>query len=243
MTYKKAELYKRIIAFLIDHTIIILIALSFMMINFNEIFETYEMMFHLFVRFMLFSLVFYLVKDVVHGKSIGKWFMGIKIIDVTNEQKPSIFRLILRNALIFIWPVEFIVLLISKDSRRIGDKLAKTNVVKETKILNKKIRIVVIVIFSIVFISFIFLTAIQSVKTSEGYKTAINYIEHNKNIKEITGEITGFGTIPLGSINTTNGHGQANFKIKVIGDEKNLSVYITLTKQPGEEWKVVDFKY
>lgn len=241
---EKADLFRRISAFVIDHFIIVYITLIPFFIKFNEIVNQPVIMFDLFYKFMILAFLLYILKDSVRGKSLGKWLVGIKVSEDTNFNKiPSIYRLILRNILIIIWPVEFIVLLVSKDKRRIGDKLAKTDVVKDEKKSNRTLRIIIIILIIITFISSTFIFVIHTFKTSEGYQIAINYIRQSKDIKEITGEVIDFGNIPLGSINVTNGYGEAYFDIKVRGKEETINVHIELIKKPGEEWKVVDLQY
>ena len=46
---------------------------------------------------------------------------------------------------------------------------------------------------------------------------SINAIEHNKEIKTELGEITGYGYMPNGSVNRSNGKGKADLCIKVNG--------------------------
>lgn len=76
-------------------------------------------------------IVFYggiFLKDVVHKRSFGKKIMRLKIED-KDGYEPSFFQLIIRNLTFFIWPIEVVLLLSSKE--RIGDKKANTVVVEE----------------------------------------------------------------------------------------------------------------
>ncbi len=99
------------------------------------------------------GLVYSLIADgLMDGRSIGKWLVGIKVIDITTNKPCSIHKSILRNipfgfaVLMFIVPVIGLFLFIfiglsvvgvetyflytDLGSMRIGDTLADTIVVK-----------------------------------------------------------------------------------------------------------------
>jgi|YelNatPaOPRAMG01_1025707.scaffolds.fasta_scaffold03980_7 uncharacterized RDD family membrane protein YckC len=100
------------------------------------------------------GLVYSLIADgLMDGRSIGKWLVGIKVIDITTNKPCSIYKSILRNipfgfaVLMFIVPVIGLFLFIfiglsvvgvetyflytDLGSMRIGDTLADTIVVKK----------------------------------------------------------------------------------------------------------------
>ena len=77
-------------------------------------------------------------------------------------------------------------------------------------------------------------------KSSEAYKVAIIEIEQNQEILLETGGIKGYGIMPKGNISITDGNGQAQLGIKVLGNEKDLNVRVYLTKEPNEKWKLVE---
>ena len=116
---------KRILAFLIDHLII---CFAFVFLGMVEMFvkTDFELFWKLYYIFLLAFMLIYFLKDVINGQSIGKRIMKIKVVDL-NENKPSLFNLIVRNITILIWPVEAIFVLLDKE--RLGDRLAKTKVI------------------------------------------------------------------------------------------------------------------
>ena len=77
-------------------------------------------------------------------------------------------------------------------------------------------------------------------KNSGAYKTAIYSIEQNQEIIDETGGITGYGRMPKGSINISNGHGEAQLEIKVLGNEKDVKVEVSLVKEPNSEWGIIE---
>ncbi len=79
---------------------------------------------------MMFIL---LNKDIANGMSAGKRTFGYRIVDYKTKGDVSKIQCMMRNVTMMIWPLEVIMILISPN-RRIGDLIAKTEVVKsETK--------------------------------------------------------------------------------------------------------------
>lgn len=78
-----------------------------------------------FVPFIL--LIF---KDLVfENRSLGKKIVKLEII--TKElKKPNSKILILKNITLLLWPIEIIVMFLSRKGKRIGDYLFKTSVVE-----------------------------------------------------------------------------------------------------------------
>ena len=126
------EFRKRCVAFIIDHFVVIAALVigyiiertinSFVDISYNR---TANIVIGILV---LFDMLYYFAKDVVNGKSIGKRIAKIKVVRVDGNA-PSILQLIIRNVTILIWPVEALLLLAGK--KKLGDMLAKTDVVVE----------------------------------------------------------------------------------------------------------------
>jgi len=77
----------------------------------------------------LILLFLILNKDCINGMSAGKRTFGFKIIDHQTKELASDFQCMIRNITMFAWPLEVIMILINP-KRRIGDYIAKTEVVK-----------------------------------------------------------------------------------------------------------------
>ena len=54
--------------------------------------------------------------------------MKIKVVD-SGGNSPNIFQLFIRNITFYIWPIE--ALLVLFDKKKIGDRIARTNVVED----------------------------------------------------------------------------------------------------------------
>jgi hypothetical protein len=186
---------------------------------------------------MLPGFLLYFAKDSIQGISIGRWIMGIMVRDKMNPNDiPSFGRLLVRNLFIIIWPVEFIVLAANQDKKRLGDTVAKTIVVKNPSKPTKLPRVLALAGIGIAFFAFMFLFAGAAMKNSDAYKVAIKEIEKNQEILDETGGIKGYGFMPTGNVSISNGNGQAQLEIKVLGNEKDMSVNVYLTKEPNGEW-------
>jgi len=230
---------RRIAAFIIDH-----ITMSFLLVMLVFAFLGPNFMNHLDIGRMLIGMLIgffiYFSKDSIKGISFGKWIMGIMVRDENNfSETPSFGRLFLRNLFVVIWPVEFIVLASSSKKKRIGDNVAHTVVVKKPGKLWVLPRIFGLVGVGIILVLFLFMFVVSAMKSSDAYKTAIHEIENNTQTQAETGGIVGYGFMPAGSISVSNGQGEAQLEITVIGKDKTVEVNVTLEKEPDKEWKVI----
>lgn len=240
----KSSRKRRIVAYLLDHIIIsfIIISTIFIFLGGNFIEEDDVSKTIPKIAFgVIFGLFIYFSKDTIKGISPGKWIMGIMVRDQNDYNlTPSFGRLFLRNITIVIWPIEFIVLVSSDKKLRLGDNLAKTAVVKNPNKPSRFPRIVALIFIGIAFITFIFLFAGNAMKNSGAYKKALENIEESSEIKNQTGGIIGYGMIPTGNIQISNGFGQANLNITVKGKKKDVDVQAYLEKTPDGEWTLIE---
>lgn len=235
---------RRIAAFMIDHFTMTFLIVSIVFLSLGADFMDENNFSNLTTKMlptMIIGFLIYFAKDAIKGISVGKWIMGIMIRDENKPNEvPSFGRLFIRNLFIIIWPIEFIVLATNENKKRLGDKTAKTIVVKNPNKPTKLPRILALVGVVIAFFTFTFLFVGSAMKNSDAYKVAIIEIEKNEEILSETGGITGYGMMPTGNINISNGNGQAQLEIKVLGNEKDLDVGVYLTKEPNGEWKLIE---
>lgn len=120
--------------------------------------------------------------------------------------------------------------------KRKGDRLAKT-VVLQNPVRPKTINYLLIGIglFASIIVG-IFLLVSSIFLKSEPFKISINEIENSEELKSELGTITGYGFMPTGSINVTNGVGEANLCISVKGTIKNKTVSTELSKSKNGKW-------
>ena len=84
----------------------------------------------LIISIILYGL--YLNKDFLNGQSLAKRLTGQIILHRKTQQPASAVRCVLRNSTIFLFPLEILVVYFSP-SRRIGDLLANTQVLRVEK--------------------------------------------------------------------------------------------------------------
>jgi uncharacterized RDD family membrane protein YckC len=77
----------------------------------------------------MISMVYLVLRDSLGKESIGKKILKLKIID-RNGDAASFGKRILRNLTFLMGPVEIVIFLI-RDGKRLGDAIAKTNVVSK----------------------------------------------------------------------------------------------------------------
>ena len=82
-----------------------------------------------FFIFLIVAFLTYGFRDIIKGQSIGKRVLGIGVRDISyNFTIPPVSRLFLRQIFSFIWPIEFLVLVFSDEKRKMGDRIAGTDV-------------------------------------------------------------------------------------------------------------------
>jgi uncharacterized RDD family membrane protein YckC len=77
----------------------------------------------------LFGISLYFNKDCINGRSIAKRILKLQIIDLNSGQVARPLKCLVRNLTSIIWPIEIIMTMIDP-SRRLGDRLAGTQVVR-----------------------------------------------------------------------------------------------------------------
>ena len=235
---------RRIAAFIIDHFTFTFLIVGIVFLSLGTDFMDENNFNNLTTKMlptMIIGFVLYFAKDSIKGISPGKWIMGIMVRDESNPTEvPSFGRLLIRNLFLIIWPIEFIVLASSQEKKRLGDKTAKAIVVKNPNKPTKLPRILALAAVGIAFFTFTFLFVGSAMKNSDAYKVALTEIEKNEEILSETGGITGYGMMPTGNVSISNGNGQAQLEIKVLGNEKDLNVGVYLTKEPNGEWKLIE---
>lgn len=152
-TYTTSSILKRIIAFMIDFIVIILMfsILIFLSIGLGFIGEEALDDSESLLGFKILSLIMYFAKDSFKGISFGKWIMGIMIRN-DDEQKliPSFWILFIRNLYLVLWPIELLVLIFDKNNKRLGDRNANIIVLNnpDAKKITYRIMILILTILS-----------------------------------------------------------------------------------------------
>ena len=236
---------RRIAAFALDHFALtfLIVSLAFLALgpDFVEN-EPSTRMPLIMLSVILPGMFLYLAKDSFKGISFGKWIMGIMVRDNEDPASiPSFGRLLARNLLVMVWPVEFIALAVNDEKRRFGDRWQKTNVYKNPIKSPLLPRVLSVVGIFLAFFAFTFFFTGKAMKGSEAYKISIQTIEADESVISETGGIVGYGYMPTGGVNISNGVGHANFDITVKGSIKDVVVHTVLEKQSGGQWEMKEY--
>lgn len=236
---------RRIASFFIDHFVFsfIIVSIVFLVNSPNE-FESSSGFFNFkTISIFIIGMFIYFAKDSFKGISIGKWVMGTMVR--TNENVynvPSFGRLFLRNLFLILWPVEFIVMAMDENKRRLGDKYAKATVLNNLEKSSRVKRIFALIGIIVILILLMTLLTSSIVKSSDAYKVAIQDIQKNGEIKAEIGEVKSFGSFPKGSVEIQNGQGQAGLQITAIGSKKEKEITVYLVKEKDSIWKTVQIE-
>lgn len=106
---------------------------------------------------------------------------------------------------------------------------------------------ILVILFVAVFtfvlsIGIVFLFIIQNkIKGSEPYKTSIEFVESNTQVKQAVGKVEGYSFIVGAKINQSNFNSNALFEYTVYGSKTNMPIRIKLVKDSNSVWKVESF--
>ena len=134
-------------------------------------------------------------------------------------------------------------LLCGKNKKKLGDSIAGTDVFSVSRKIKPAVIVITAILLFALFVSSLVFGVTAIMKNDGSYRTAISHIEANDEIKNIVGNITGYGFFVQGSLSYTNGYGDADYRIRVLGNENTLYVTVSLTKVPNAEWEIIYIHY
>jgi len=226
---------KRIYALLID---LLIIAIPFVLALLIGVFVLNKDFLSVFYPAMALGLLLLLLKDLAGGRSLGKYFIGLHIENVTNKSV-----LVLRNIPLIVFPLEGIVFLF-QDSR-IGDTLFKTQVVADeqpTFKRNTELLAGVFIVAAFVYLSVKSLAG-HYVRQRQEYILTEAFVYGSKAIQEKTGKIIKMSKVPRYSIKRKEGQTEVRIETTVYGSKDNAKMDIFLKKNEAGEWEVSHYDY
>ncbi|MGV3612815.1 MAG: hypothetical protein ACO1N0_17775 [Fluviicola sp.] len=166
---------------------------------------------------------------------LTKWTIGIGLIHILYGYAARIIPI---N---FFWEsiyVGFFFLIIGAVSHLVT--MIKSRKKNKQNAIGVKIALgfVIFLLATQVFMSFM-------IPNSEAYSAAKKELSENPLLQKDVGKITGFGFIPIAQLLTTakdpiDYSGDAYFNIIVKGSKKYVFLSVTMHKNYGEEWKIIE---
>jgi uncharacterized RDD family membrane protein YckC len=224
----KKTTVKRFLAFIFDIAFITLLEFNLYMLL-GLVFKIDSVNYQ---NFMIFPLLLIFISYLFFGElifknTLGKYLLGIEITDSEKDEKPSFKSYLKRGLLKFIFPIEGLVLLLSKTKKRLGDLWANTIVVNtEINKLKPSARAIIGISALIVLVFCFRISMGLAVKNADFYNIGINNINSNSAIK-----IIGLPKF----VNQTR-H-TVNFFVPISNENQDKYAIIYLEKN-GSDWSV-----
>lgn len=148
----------RVFAGLVDYVLLFAAASMGLFFILSKTFDQSNSEIAMYIVFALpIIFILYCFKDSIYGISPGKYVVGIAVRKKADfEKTPSILLLFLRNISLLLWPVEILILILSKNKQRLGDMLTKTIVVRNHEVRLRYVLLRLFVILIIITIAFAF---------------------------------------------------------------------------------------
>lgn len=239
---------KRLIAFIIDFAITLLLVNTITRLTYKEHWDLHlsstSSSWLSLAPFYLAILCVMIFKDVFKGSSPGKFVFGITIRQLDDLSKiPHIQNTISRNLFLLILPIEGVLLLMDSHGRRLGDKWSQTVVIENPKAARIIVRLMAInVIFVGYMFSAFFIQPFVMEKTA-AYQTAVSYLQTHSEVINKLGIINDFESPEL-TLNINEIEGQALLKINYIGAKKSSYVQVQLKLMfPQRIWQAEQFEF
>jgi uncharacterized RDD family membrane protein YckC len=224
---------KRLLAFVFDVFFIFLVSFSLYMLLgliFKIDSEGYQKI--MFFPLIILILLYIFFGEVIFKNTLGKYLLGIEVAEEGKQGDDSLKRFFRRGIMKILFPVEGIVLLFSKNNKRLGDLWAKTIVVnKKDNRLKPYTRLTAGILLIVALILIFRIASGIAVKKTDFYTAGLNYLKDNN-----IGEVTGFVKVVEQERN------KVNFIVPVSNTNKDKYAIIYLDRN-GNEWKVskIDF--
>lgn len=103
--------------------------------------------------------------------------------------------------------------------------------------------VVVLGLVVVLFVGGIVGVALYQVANSEAATKAKDFLRTSEKLKQDIGEVKDFGSIVTGSVNVSDGNGQATLHLKVIGANETVNASVQLIYVNRGEWRVSSASY
>jgi hypothetical protein len=163
-----------------------------------------------------------ILRDSLGGRSLGKWITGLtlrRLDDLTR--KPGLPALWLRNVPLVLLPVEGALVLLDRQCRRLGDRLAGTVAVQHPRPWPVPRRLLAITILFMLLLLVSQLIIPWNLHRTAAYATAADFARQHPTVTAAVGAAPSFGF-------------QAELKLPVAPQQETALVTLTATGPRGE---------
>ncbi len=103
--------------------------------------------------------------------------------------------------------------------------------------------VVVLGLVVVLFVGGIVGFALYQIGNSQAAVKSKEFLRNNEKLKQDIGQVKDFGSIVTGSINMSDGNGDATMNLKVIGERKTVNASVHLLFVSGSAWRVSAASY
>ncbi|HEX5886438.1 MAG TPA: cytochrome c oxidase assembly factor Coa1 family protein [Pyrinomonadaceae bacterium] len=103
--------------------------------------------------------------------------------------------------------------------------------------------VVVLGLVVVLFVGGIVGFALYQIGNSKAAVKSKEFLRNNEKLKQDIGQVKDFGSIVTGSINMSDGNGDATMNLKVIGERKTVNASVHLLFVSGSAWRVSAASY
>ncbi|MCH7479396.1 MAG: RDD family protein [SAR324 cluster bacterium] len=185
-----------------------------------------------------------LAKDTLAGMSMGKWFTGIAVRRAEEPGSvPALARLLLRNVLLLLLPVEGVLVFTDGHGRRLGDRWAGTVVVALPRPAPPLRRLTVLAILFLGVLLASFLLTPWNMRRSAAYQEGYRLAAGDPALAAAVGVPAVVGTSPDFALNLTPEGGTARLVFDIEGPlgEGETEVVLNLDRS-ASRWERVSVR-
>ncbi len=171
-----------------------------------------------------------ILRDGLGGRSLGKWITGLTLRRMDDlSRKPGLAALLLRNVPLLLLPVEGALVLLDRQCRRLGDRLAGTVAVQHPRPWPVPRRLLATTILFMLLLLISQLIIPWNLHRTAAFQTATVYARQHPAVLAAVGEAPSFGF-------------QAELQLPVAPKQATATVTLTATGAQGEREVTVELR-
>lgn len=182
-------------------------------------------------------------RDLVGGRSPGKWFTGIAVgLEADPLRTPAAWRLLVRNALLALLPVEAVLVFVDPLCRRLGDRLAGTVVVAAPRPAPAGRRLLALAILMLAALLAAFLVGPWNLRRTAAYDKATALIRQRPEVRARVGSDPALSEPPRFDLRLEPQGGRAEVSFTVEGARGRAEGELTLRlDRRRRRWELAAF--